>query len=132
MTKKKRKRLTNEEKNKIIELYKQGYSTHKIAGIIGRSQTAVWAVLKEKNIKRRKRQILTNEQEREVCKLYRLKYKIKNIAEKYGIAVNTVHYIVNKYGVCRKRRNRRPERIKLRIIRRENGFQRKIYQNWFL
>jgi hypothetical protein len=101
------KHLTEEEKEKIIQLYNEGYNTVTTGEIIGRSDTAVGKYLKQCGLKPiGKKRLLNKDEEQKVCDLYLSGLTSTEIYEQYFKdkvgCQETIQKIVRRNGIARK------------------------------
>jgi len=99
----KHRKITEDEKEIIAQLYKSGYSIPKIAQIVRRSTSQIHRVLKEQglagNIVKHRKHRSSREIEDRVIELWRSGMSTYRIAKELGRSVSTVHYILKKHGL---------------------------------
>ena len=99
--------LTEEERNKIIDLYSKGYNTVQTGNILGRSDSTVGNYLKKCGLKPiGKQHLLSKEDEDNICKLYLNGLTSNEIYEQYYKdkvgCEETIQKVVRKNGIARK------------------------------
>jgi len=98
--KKKERKLTEEEIEAIVKMYKGGKSIYEIAREIRRSPYAVYSHLKKMGVNtRRKRKLLTEEEIEVIAKMYREGKKVMEIAEEVERSYYAVYTQLKKMGL---------------------------------
>lgn len=103
MTSKFNNYLTDEEKEKIIEMHRQGYSTVSIAKKIGRRDSSIGRFLKKNGYERNNyKNGILNEEIEDIVQLYQSGKTAREILEKYSHKIkceNTIINIVERNGI---------------------------------
>lgn len=99
--------LTEEEKQKIIELYNDGHNTVQTGLLLGRSDSTVGSYLKKCGLKPiGKKRLLTADDEQHICELYLSGLTSKEIYNEYYInkvgCEETIQKVVRDNGIARK------------------------------
>ena len=100
--------LTEEEKEKIIDLYNKGYNTVQTGEILGRNNSTIGRYLRKCKLKPiGPKRLLTGDEEKKVCDLYLNGLTSAEIYEKYFKnnvgCEETIQKIVRENGISRKR-----------------------------
>lgn len=96
--------FSQQDKEKIIDLYQSGYSIQQIAKNVFHCRTTfISEILQKNNISKRKNtgsRILSPEEGREICKLYKTgKYTQKLLAEKYHCSTFVIHNVLTANNI---------------------------------
>lgn len=99
--------LTEEEKEKIIKLYYDGYNTVQTGNVLDRSDCTIGSYLKKCGLKPiGKKRLLSQEDEQKICDLYLNGLTSTEIYEQYYKdkvgCQETIQKTVRKYGIARK------------------------------
>ena len=104
--------------NLIINDYRNGLSSLKIAKKYNISKSKVLSILTKNGVERRKHGVsITSKQEEIVLTLYKDKEEIKKIVEKTGIPRRRVYEILNTHGIVRHFNKKITESAKINICK---------------
>jgi len=96
----KKKRMSEEDKKMIVELYNQGKNTVEIAKMLGRHDTTIGDYLKSINLKPRNVKMYFSNQDKErIIELYNDGLSTKKIGEIYGVTDKTIAKILKECNI---------------------------------
>lgn len=90
--------MSEEEKERAINLYHKGFNTVQIGEILGRSNTTIGSLFKKNNLKPRHSRKLSDEDETSVVIEYLDGATTIFLGEKYNVDANTIANIIRRSG----------------------------------